>query len=258
MIDLHSHILPDLDDGARTLEEALAMARIAVADGITAIAATPHSPESTMGKRYSMSLVQERLRELRAALRVAQIPLDVVSGTELFYAADLPEQLRAGTVLPYGDSHAVLLECPAGDLPPVLSDIIFGLQAAGYRVVLAHPERIRDVQRQPGVLAPLVERGALMQITAEALVGRQGDLFGRTAEALVTKGLAHILASDAHGVPPRRAPVLSEARARAAELLGSDAADAMVLDTPDALLHDRAITVRPPQPAKPTRRWKLW
>jgi protein-tyrosine phosphatase len=256
MIDLHSHILHGLDDGARTLDDALAMARVAVADGITLIAATPHCPDSIASRAYSVALVRERLRELRAALRDAQIALEVVEGTELCYAADLPRRLHAGELLAYGGAGAVLLECSGVEIPAALPEVIFGLQATGHRVVLAHPERLRDVQRRPALLAPLAERGALVQITAAALVGRHGEAQRAAAEALLRAGLAHIIASDAHS-PALRPPVLSEARARAAALLGEPAADLLVRDIPRAVLDDAPIPSLP-QPTRPSRRWRLW
>ena len=256
MIDLHAHILHDLDDGARTLDDALAMARIAVADGITLMAATPHSPDSFVGERFSVPRVRERLQELRAALEAAGIPLEIVTGTELCYAADLPRRLRAGELLPYGASRAVLLECPGVEMPSALPDLVFELQAAGYRVLLAHPERLREVQRQPQVLAPLVERGMLIQLTAAALAGHMGAAQHAAAEALVAQGLAHVLATDAHG-PTMRQPVLSEARARAAALLGEAGADMLVRAIPRALLDDAPIPALP-RPPKASRWWKFW
>jgi len=255
MIDLHSHILPDMDDGAASLEVSLAMARHAVADGISVLAATPHSPESSMGRRYSVALVAERLAELRAALAEAHIELTLVAGTEVTIANDLVARLRGGELLTYAGSRAVLLECPGSRMPAALPDVVFELQAAGYRVLLAHPERLREVQREPGVLAPLVERGALVQITADALLGRQSEVLERTAQALLLRGLAHVLASDAHGMPPRRPPALTAAHDRAVDFVGQSLADALVFDTPDALLHDRPLPVRQQQAAAPKKWW---
>ncbi len=258
MIDLHSHILPAIDDGAATLATSLEMARTAVADGITTVAATPHSPDSLAGKRYSVELLDERLATLREALAQEQIPLTIVRGTEITIASDLVPRLRKGELLTYEGCKALLLECPGSHMPDELPDVIFQLQAAGYRVLLAHPERLREVQREPGVLAPLVERGALVQITAEALLGQRGETWEQTSHALVQRGLAHVLASDAHGIPPRRPLQLAAARDRAAQLVGQPLAHALVHDIPDALLHDRAIQLPPPQSTPHSKKWRLW
>jgi protein-tyrosine phosphatase len=256
MIDLHSHILPDLDDGVATLAEALALGRMAAADGIRTIAATPHSPASTASRRYDPSVIREQVAALNATLAAEAIDLTVIAGTEICYDGDLVERLRSGALLSYGASRAVLLELRYDTLPSAIDQALFALQIAGYRVVLAHPERIAAVQRDPNVLLPLIERGTLMQLTAEALTGQQGQRLQAAAETLLTHGMAHVLASDAHGVPPRRAPILSAARDRAVALLGPSAA-ALVTTTPAAILQDAPLHLGTPRPiVRP--RWRLW
>jgi protein-tyrosine phosphatase len=257
MIDIHSHILHGLDDGAATLEEALAMCRMAAADGIQVIAATPHSPASRAGSNYDPALIHERIAELRAALAAEGTTLEIVAGTEIYYDARIVEQLRRGALLPYAGSHTVLLELSHSAPPPLIEQAVFAVQAAGYRVVLTHPERIAAVQQNPNTLLPLAERGALMQLTGAALTGEQGERLQATAEALLIHGMAHVLASDAHGMPPRRAPVLWAAHARAAMLVGVQAADTLVLATPTAILHDAPLHLPPPRPVERSR-WRVW
>ncbi len=247
MIDLHTHILPDLDDGAATLDEALAMARMAADDGIRVMAATPHSLDSIVGERYSVAVVRERAEQLVNALAAARIPLQIVVGTEIHYTADLVKQLASGKVLSYAGTHTILLELPYHGIPSSLEMMIFNLQVAGYRVILAHPERTIEVQRNPAILAPLTKRGVLMQITAEALTGKQGANIQKTTETLIICRMAHILASDSHGLPPRRAPLLAEARNRAANLIGAAEADALVERNPAAILADQLLELPEPQ-----------
>lgn len=257
MIDLHSHILYDVDDGARTLDEALAMGRIAAADGIRVIAATPHSPGSTACRLYNPVIIQQRLHTLNTALAAEGVPLEVVAGTEIFYDGDVLDRLKRGALLPYGHSRAILLELPYGAIPPLLDTALFNLQIAGYRIVLAHPERITDVQHDPNRLLPLIERGVLMQLTAEALTGEQGARMQTISETLLTHGMAHLLASDAHGLPPRRPPALTAAHARATELIGVVAATHLITTVPNAILQDQALRLSPAQPvAHHSRRWR--
>jgi protein-tyrosine phosphatase len=142
-------------------------------------------------------------------------------------------------------------------LPPMIERAVFAVQAAGYRLVLTHPERCIAVQRDPNTLLPLIERGAYMQLTAAALTGEQGERLRATAEALVTHGMAQLLASDAHGMPPRRAPILSAARARAAALIGAAAAEALVSTTPAAILQGAPLQLPPPRPVERSR-WRVW
>jgi protein-tyrosine phosphatase len=256
MIDLHSHILHGLDDGARTLEESLAMARLAVADGITVMAATPHSPASTACLIYEPAVIRARTSRLMAALAAEGIALQVVVGTEIAYEPAMAEKLNRGMLLPYVGTRTVLLEPPWGRLPANFAAAVFTIQLAGYRVLLAHPERLADVQEDPNVLVPLVERGVLVQLTAQALTGGQGDSMRELSETLLLHGLVHVLASDAHGPSPRRVPALAFARQRAADLLGEAAATALVYDTPRALLDGLAIQLPTPQPItrRPRRR----
>lgn len=252
MIDLHSHILHDFDDGARTLEAAIAMAREAAAMGVTMMAATPHGRNSTNAdhSRYTVTLLAERLTELRAALAEEDINLQLVPGTEIYGEPGVVERLKAGELLPYGESRAVLVEFPLTSPADVVEQIVFDLQVAGYRVVYAHPERMRYVQHDPNSLVPLIERGALMQLTGDALLGAQGPVMRHLAETLVTHRLVQIIASDAHGPHFGRMPNLGAARARAAELLGDAEADAMTRAVPTLILNDGPITLPPPIPIR--------
>lgn len=254
MIDLHSHILHGLDDGARSQEDALHMARLAVADGVTLMAATPHSPASTASVLYEPAVVRARAARLVAALRDEGTALEVVVGTEITYEAEIVEKLERGHLLPYAGTRTILLEPPWGGLPEDFTVTLFRLQVAGYRVLLAHPERLPDVQENPNVLIPLIERGVLVQLTAQALAGAQGDFMRGVAEQLLTHNMVHVLASDAHGAPPRRPPGMAYARKRAAELVGEVAARALVLDTPRALLDGRPVHVTSPTPTPTGRR----
>lgn len=256
MIDLHSHILFDLDDGAQTIHESLAMAQMAAEDGVRTMAATPHGPGSTASRTYDPALIRERLDVLNAAIAGERLPIEIVGGTEIVYDVGLVERLQRGQLLTYGRSRAILLELSHNTIPPSLDSAIFNLQVAGYRIVLAHPERIIEVQQSPNRLLPLIERGVLMQITAEALLGNQGERLRTTAETLVRHAMGHLLASDTHGVPPRRPPRLAAARDRAAQLIGAEAAAAMVTTTPAAVLEDRPLRVPAPSPvAQSHSRW---
>ncbi len=112
MIDLHSHILYGLDDGAATLDESLAMCRMAAADGIATIAATPHSPANSASKGYAVSVIRERITEISAALAAEGTALEIIAGTEIRYSAEMLDELRHGVLLTYAASQIILLEVP--------------------------------------------------------------------------------------------------------------------------------------------------
>ncbi|RRR76669.1 MAG: capsular biosynthesis protein [Candidatus Viridilinea halotolerans] len=257
MIDLHTHILHEFDDGAESLSDALVMARAAVANGITTVATTPHGrgvppPNS----RYSVALIRERFAVLQTALEAEAIPLTLVAGTEIYGEAGALAALQAGRLLTYGTSRALLLEFPLEVRAEAAAELIFGFQLANYRVVVAHPERYRFVRQDPNALIPLIERGALMQLTSGALIGRQGSHMQRVTKQMLQHGMAHILATDSHGPHLRRMPDLAEAHAVACELVGAEVADALVLHTPAAILADAALDLPPPEHI---RRWfGLW
>src|SRR5512132_1581036 len=166
MIDLHSHILPGIDDGARTLDDSLDIARAAVRDGIVTIAGTPHVRDDWP---TDADLMEARLAELRAELALAGIPLDVRSGGEiaLAWVRRLPaEELRRFGL---GGTRYLLVETPYYGWPRILPDLLFSLLDQGFTPVLAHPERNAEVAAHPERLIELVEAGVLVQVTAASV-----------------------------------------------------------------------------------------
>jgi protein-tyrosine phosphatase len=201
VIDLHSHILPRVDDGAQSIEDSVEIARAAVADGVEVLAATPHvRADYPTGAETMETLVAE----LRDVLAVEGVPLDVRTGGELDLEQleRVPEtELRRYGLA--GNPGYLLLEFPYYGWPLSLSDVVFRLRTRGVTAVLAHPERNADVQDSPERLRPLVDAGALVQVTAASLDGRLGRRGRATGLALVDAGLAHLIASDAHSASIR-------------------------------------------------------
>ncbi len=250
MIDLHTHVLPGLDDGAPDAAAAVALASAAAAEGVTVLAATPHLRADHPDVRPSE--LAGRVAALREELAREDVAVDIVEGGEvdLHWAADADdEDLRLAS---YGQrGHDVLVETPYGELPPAFDDLLFRVQARGFRALLAHPERSPTFQRDPRRLSALVERGALVQVTAAALAdGSRRSRSHRLATALVREGLAHVIASDAHGVGGIR-PAGLTAGVRAAERLAPGRGRWMVTDAPAAILAgDPLPPAPPPRPPK--------
>jgi len=204
VIDLHAHILPALDDGPPTTEAALEMARTAVAAGTRAIATTCH-----VGQVLNVEPAQIAYGRDTLAARLAYegIDLELLAGGEIAHDR-LPElDDDELTALTLGGGRYLLLECPFAPVGTDLEPLVADLHERGYGVLLAHPERSASFQRDPGLLAALVEQGALAQVTVGSLTGHFGGVPRRTAEHFVRRGLAHVLASDAHDAL-HRAPVL--------------------------------------------------
>lgn len=246
-IDLHTHILPGVDDGARNLDESLAMARLAQADGVSHIVATPHVPFSGL----HIKTMEERLEELRQALTENRLDLQLSLGTEISLEPDMIQWLAEGMACPLGATRYVLAELPFFGYPPYVEDVIFQLQVKGYRPILAHPERNAELAATPDRLGALVERGVLTQITTTSLLGGFGAAARNAAVEFLQRGWAHVLASDAHSAT-HRPPILSEG-VRAAERIVGDQAWDLVSANPAAILN--GDEVEPPRPVKKARRW---
>lgn len=234
MIDLHTHILPGLDDGASDVAEALAMAAQALEDGIEAVVATPHWYPGLYDNGRERVLAA--LQRFQQSLSHAGIPLGVYAGAEWHLDPSLPEAIRQGKVLTLNDGNRyALIELPATFIPPHAEDLLFRIRSEGVRPILAHPERCAPVARKLEILRHWVHSGVLVQITAASLSGRFGRELRRLCERLVREGLVHLIASDSHGVHDRP-PRLREAREAAARIVGEEAARAMVEEVPRRIL----------------------
>jgi protein-tyrosine phosphatase len=240
MIDLHSHILPRIDDGSRDLAESLAIARAALNDGILTVAATPHVREDYPTTADEM---ERSVHELRAALAAEKIGLEVLTGGEI--ALDELERLSAGDLRRFGlggNPAFLLVETPYIGWPLAFGEIVERLVTSGMTPVIAHPERNGDVRSNPDRLVDLVERGALVQVTAASLDGRLGRAVQRCAEDLLGLGVVHMLASDAHS-PGVRTVGLRAARDAVADPV---LARWLTNDLPAAIVRAGPIPPRPP------------
>jgi protein-tyrosine phosphatase len=196
MVDLHSHILPGVDDGPATLEESLELARSAASDGIRVIAATPHVRDDYPTTADEMLTA---LAAVRRAVHDAGIDLDVLPGAEI--AFDQLHALGEDDLRPFalgGSPNHLLIELPFFGWPLDTADQLRRLREMGFTAVLAHPERNSAVQESPQRLAGLVEAGALVQLTAASMTGGFGAAAERSSKTLLSAGLAHLVATDTH------------------------------------------------------------
>ena len=219
MIDTHCHLLPALDDGPRDAADALELARDLVAQGVERVLCTPHY-SSLFPTRHAQA--EERLRALRELLGSARLGLEISLAAEIgpgFAVTEPLEELLDRTI----DRRFALVEVLGDTRPSALLAIRERLNVSGVKLVLAHPERCRAVQRRLGVLDPLRAEGALLQVVAPSLIGRWGPEAEATAWRLVDTGRADLLGSDAHGARRRR-PHLREACDLVAARLGDGVA----------------------------------
>lgn len=235
MIDLHCHILPGIDDGAPDLDEALRMARVAVADGIRVTACTPHIYPGMY--ENDAAGIRAAIAAFREVLHREDIPLQLVEGADVHLTPDLVAGLRAGRIPTLNGSRYFLFEPPHHVAPPRLENVVFDLVSAGYVPVLTHPERLSWIDGHYPLFAKLIKGGAWMQLTAGAITGRFGGRPRYWAERMLDEGLVHIVATDAHRAD-KRPPLLAEAREAVAKRCGEAVAEAMVSGVPDAMLRD--------------------
>lgn len=257
MIDLHCHILPGIDDGAKTLDDAVEMARIAVADGIRVQACTPHIYPG-MYMNDSQGIEAARLA-LQAVLDEQGIALQLVTGADVHLVPGLVDGLNGGRVPTLHGSRYVLLEPSHTTPPPRFEESVFNLIAAGYTPVITHPERLTWVEGHYPVFQRLIGMGAWMQVTAGALTGTFGSRAKYWGERFIGDGLTHILATDAHSTGRRR-PQLTPALEVVTHLIGAEEAHRLVHERPQAILDNRppADFGLPERPLAEPAAWKGW
>ncbi len=253
MIDIHCHLLPNIDDGASDWDEALAMARLAVEQGVEQCVVTPH----WTGAVGEVETVQQRLAEFKTRLGEAGVPLRPHAGQETLLLPGLRDSLAAGRALTLAGSTYVLLETANIASGAYLHSALFELQSRGYRIILAHPERVATWHRDAGDLWELARRNCLLQVNAGSLLGEWGHAVRSQAEELVKLGWVSLLASDAHSITHRRCR-LGEAAERVERLAGAEVREIVTCTNPDRILLDQDIPA--PEFLPPTRRlwWRFW
>ena len=204
MIDIHCHILPNFDDGAASLEESLAMARMAASSGVTGIVATPHFPGDAESFRR-LGALMGRYQRLEQQIRQEGLNLKLFPGAEILCLPETP-QLAAKKVLPtIGDTDYLLVEFNFGESQSYMNEMLEALAQAGYRPVVAHPERYRAVQMNLQLLRSWFDLGYVLQLNKGSVLGAFGGRVQQTGDQMLAEGLAHVIASDAHGTD-RRTP----------------------------------------------------
>lgn len=237
-VDIHCHMLPGLDDGPVNLGVSLAMAEIAVADGIQAVIVTPHQL-GTYGRNRGAT-IRAFADRFQSELQQREIALRVLPGADVRIEPDLVSRLEAGEVLTLADRRRhVLLELPH-ELYLPLEGLLRRLDAAGIVGILSHPERNQGLLREPQLVADLVDAGCLMQVTAGSLVGSFGGQIRDFAASLIEEGLVHFVATDAHGTTCRR-PRMSAAFERIVGLAGDRYAEELCSANPAAIAAGRDI-----------------
>ena len=241
MVDIHCHILPATDDGAVSLEESVAMCQAAADDGIEVIVCTPHMFDGVHTTPEKEAIL-DRIQQVTLA---SAGKLKLMPGGEVRYSHEIFQEAKdPNTRIKLNGTSYMLLEFAFQMVPANIEMTIFQMLQAGVTPVIAHPERNKRIQKQPEILAGLIERGAFAQIDAGSLTKSFGVEPFESARKIIEAGMAHFIATDAHHLERRR-PVLSDAVAVAATIGGAEYARAMVEENPRALINDRVIPYQP-------------
>lgn len=203
MVDIHTHILPGMDDGSKSLEESVAMAVIATENGLNHIVASSHGNCFS----YSMEEYWEQFRNLQRELRSRKIPVTLYPGMEIYLNEDVKKLLEKKELLSINNTRYVLVEFPMEENPQNICRRIAGIQKMDYIVVLAHPERYVSVQKELELAYYLEEEGCVLQINADSLLGQFGTAGERVSRQLLRDGIVGVIATDAHGSVYRKPSV---------------------------------------------------
>lgn len=232
MIDSHCHILPGIDDGSKNMEQSLEMAKIAVADGIKTIVATPHIHLGRFDN--DLNLIKTTLDEFKEQLKANDIPLDIRIGAEVHIDPEVMVLIAQG-LIPFAGTldgfKVMLLEFPFTHIPPGSDKFVAWLKQKGIKAMIVHPERNREIRESITKLQAFIQQDCLIQITSSSLLGTFGEDTKACAEELLRYDWVSIIASDAHNTKSRP-PKLKAAREAAALIVGEEASWKLVRDNP--------------------------
>jgi protein-tyrosine phosphatase len=256
MVDIHTHIIPEIDDGAVDEGTAAAMLRLAAEYGTTTIVATPHVIEGEWLPEWRR-IVAGCDRLLRLA-RENRLELAIYPGAEVALKMDLLDKLISGPG-PYciNEGNYLLLELPSFEIPGFAEDFFFKLMTRGITPILAHPERHPEISRDPEIIVDWVRKGILVQMNGASFVGKMGERTAKTAELLVMNDLVHCVGSDAHGIHSRR-PKLNDTVEKLVEFVGETATRRILVENPQKIIAGEPVTVPEPRSIKYPRKANFW
>jgi protein-tyrosine phosphatase len=239
MIDIHSHPLPGVDDGARSIEIAVEMCQMSAQDGVTHLVATPHSNYTYT---FDPGLNRQLLAELQE--KVGDKP-KLLLGCDFHLSYDNIQVCAQNSKdFTINQTSYLLVELPDQFIPDHISRVYYDIQVAGLKPIITHPERNALIQRKPELVEQWVSIGCLVQVTAQSYTGSFGSKARKFSEKLLNDGLVHFFASDAHDAK-RRPPILSECYEKLANEKGEAIADLVMRQNPEAVINGLPMPSQP-------------
>jgi protein-tyrosine phosphatase len=261
MIDLHCHILSELDDGPQNLDESLQMVRIFSQAGYNRVVATPHLVPGTTWMP-ALNIIRYQLAELNHAIKEEGLKLHVLPGMEIAFDPIIPDLLAEGRLFTLGETSYVMIEPPFQRLPVGWEQVVFAILSRGYFILLAHPERCAQLAARPQLIDQLIETGVYLQINWASFLGYYGRDASRMAYYLVERGYIHCLATDSHNPQDRHADHVQLAAAKIQKLIGRENLLRIARENPRRVLQGvpplSMLKSEPNQAVKKESRWRLW
>lgn len=240
MIDLHTHILPGIDDGSPTMEASMAMAELAVEGGVEAIVATPHSNQMGRFENFYSTALTDLYQSLKTELAEEDLPLKLYLGMEIFASPDMGERIRRGELISLNRSRYYLVEFAFDETPERIGDYLEEILRVRGVPLIAHPERYYCVQDDPGLVYDWLKLGCCAQINKGSLFGKFGRSAARTASELLKNDLVTCVASDAHS-PYARTTYMADARDYLEETFGPERMNRLTNENPWRILSNLSI-----------------
>ena len=261
MIDLHCHILHDLDDGAETAAESMQMARTFVRSGYSIVAATPHMVPGTAWMP-SVDRIKTQVADLNQTIKDEGLKLEIVSGMEIAIDPQIPDLLDDGRLLPLGNASCLLIEPSFQQLPPGWEQVIFSILAKGYSILLAHPERCIQLADNLSLIERLIESGVYLQVNWGSFLGQYGRTATRTAQFMAGNGLIHCLSTDSHHPEGHNPERMQAAATKLRKMIDQENLQRITTDNPLSVLHGKALqpmTISGAMTGRSKKRWwRFW
>lgn len=243
MIDIHLHILPYLDDGAETMEDALIMAELAVESGVKAVIATPHANIRGVFNNYYDDRLKEAFEIFRIALKERNVQIKLYEGMEIYGEGNVGELIKKGRLISLNSSRYILIEFPFGESPSYINRKLKEVSSEGYVPIIAHPERYACVHEDISVVFDWINKGYFIQLNKGSITGYFGRRCKKAAFTLLNEGVVSFIASDAH-TPYRRNPCLDGVRSLLEEYYPVEYIKDIFEINPMRVIEDMAIELK--------------
>lgn len=243
MIDIHCHILPNVDDGSESLEESIAMAKIAESEGITKIVNTSHCHFDFKYKKGNELKLE--LEKFNQVLKEENINIEVLLGNELYYTSDLIERFNELDFFSMNNSKYILMEFSPINFPKNIEDVIYEIKIRGYIPIIAHAERYKQVQEDVNIMLDCIKEGALIQVNASSILGKNGENVEDTSKKLLDNNMVHFVATDAHS-SNRRRPLIKDSYNYILKNYGKEVSEKLFIENPTAVIENRDISILNP------------